>query len=84
MKQVLFDAKVKGFGVIKIDSEQRYVKLLLNHLDIDGAKLLQAVNYVGRHIRLTNRQNAIYIIIDKNKCENWKEDVIKLINEYNN
>ncbi len=83
MDEVLFNYKANKFGVRIEEDKKKVITLVLTHMDVNGILLLESASKVGKHIRLVNKLNKIYVIINKDKCKNWKVDLMMLIDNYN-
>lgn len=83
MDEVLFNYKANKFGIRIEEDKKKVVTLALTHMNVNGILLLESASKVGKHIRLVNKLNKIYVIINKDKCENWKADLMMLVDNYN-
>lgn len=82
MDEVLFNAKASDFGMKLVDEKKNIITIEITRDNIEGIKLLEAATKVGRHVRLVSKLTKIYVIIDRSKSENWKEDLLELIKLY--
>ncbi len=82
MNEVLFNARVSKFGMRLVEEKKSAITIEITRENINGIKLLESATKVGRHMRLLNKLSKIYVIIDRSRTADWKQDLLQLIKLY--
>ncbi len=84
MDDVMFNLVVETSHIQKISEDKNFVKATLDIEQIDGAKVMDVIKQLGRHFRVLNKVQTVYLTIDKTSCDNWKGEILKYIYLYDN
>lgn len=82
MDDVLFNITIRSSHITKVEEKDNIVSAYLDIDNIDGERVLEVVNNVGRHFRVLNKISTVYLTIDKRECKNWKGELLKYIYLY--